>query len=352
MFYKQFLKVIEIDPAVIEKFDYWLATLPIPDQQNITATSVAAILDVDYSTGAKLLEIAFSEKILERNYIVLCPKCDYSLGRYSSEELKDMLSLPMCCDECEEPFILTTDEVYLAYKVIMPPEISPDELSDAINKHLGVAGTEKLNFSKADSLNLAENLYDFLYSPSEPAYTEFSRLRDLLDLDYGKNTTAKGKALENLAQAFFKEIKYVSVSSDVKTGTNQFDCSAICGIISNPTLSVLSYLSPYFIIEAKNEQKKPDNTYFNKLLAIMDTNEAQVGIIIGRKKATKPCKTIAREHYLKHAGGSKHQILVSFSDEDLEMIIDNRINLLRYLEYKIFQITSNDFDVSFYSFIN
>ena len=68
----------------------------------------------------------------------------------------------------------------------------------------------------------------------------------------------------------------------------------------------------------------------------MGTNESQLGIICGRKDATKTCFTIAREHYLKHMDSRKQCIIITFSDKDLKLLIDEEVNLLEYLEYKIF----------------
>ena len=81
-------------------------------------------------------------------------------------------------------------------------------------------------------------------------------------------------------------------------------------------------LAPYFIIECKNElKKKPDNNYCNKLLSIIDTNDAKLGIIWARKDVTSTCFTTAREHYLTHSRSKKDQIIITFSDEDLKEII-------------------------------
>ena len=106
--------------------------------------------------------------------------------------------------------------------------------------------------------------------------------------------------------------------------------------------SVFNYLAPYFIVECKNDpNKKPANTYTNKLESIMDTNDAQFGIVFGRKDATSTCFTISREHYLTKKNSQQQQIIVTCCDNDLNYIIDKRVNLLLYIEYKIFQITSN-----------
>ena len=37
----------------------------------------------------------------------------------------------------------------------------------------------------------------------------------------------------------------------------------------------------------------------------------------------------------------KQCIIITFSDKDLKLLIDEEVNLLEYLEYKILQITAN-----------
>lgn len=226
--------------------------------------------------------------------------------------------------------------------LLLQPGITEDELIRAIEERLNQGECAAVNFSKADSLsNKKEDIYEIYYNPSESAYDRFNELKDKLDLDYGKNTTAKGKALEELILNIFNQIKYVRVTNDVKTKTNQFDCTLLCGINTGYP-SVFNYLAPCFIIECKNEpDKKPNNTYTNKLESIMDTSDAQFGIVFGRKKATSTCFDISREHYLINKNASKQKIIVTCFDDDLKYIIDKKVNLLQYIEYKIFQVTSN-----------
>lgn len=84
----------------------------------------------------------------------------------------------------------------------------------------------------------------------------------------------------------------------------------------------------------------------------METNEAQLGIVFGRLDATSTCFTISREHYLAKKESGKHQIVITCSDEDLNYLINARINLLQYLEYKIFQVTSNAPNTTYEMFQN
>ena len=232
-----------------------------------------------------ILKFAEQQKILDKYYLVKCPDCYYTLDIVTKDEVAYILIHPIYCNECDEEKNISVDNVYIAYTVILQPDITEDELIRAIEERLNQGECAAVNFSKADSLsNKKEDIYEIYYNPSESAYDRFNELKDKLDLDYGKNTTAKGKAFEELILCIFNSIKYVRGSNDVKTKTNQFDCTLLCGI-NTVYSSVFNYLATYFIIECKNEpEKKPDNTYTNKFESIMDTSDAQFGIVFGRKK--------------------------------------------------------------------
>lgn len=344
MFYKQFLKITEaLDPDFVNDFDYWLATLPRNSQKNITASLVGAKFGVKYAVAESILRYAEKQQILEKHYLVKCPDCDYNLKIVTENEVVDILLNPEFCDECGEEKRITLDDIYVAYKVIRLPDATEDEIAKAIEQKLGLDEESKINFIQADSLaNNKEDIYEAFYNPDESAYNTFTELRDKLDLDYEGNTTAKGNALEKLILKIFESIKYVRGTNDVKTCTNQFDCTFLCGVIPTLKLTVFNYLNPYFIVECKNEpKKKPDNTYCNKLESILETNAAQLGIVFGRIDATSPCFQISREHYLINKNLSTQKIIITFSDKDLKYLIDEKVNLLKYLEYKIFQITAN-----------
>lgn len=343
MFYKQFLEAKDIfNSEFVEKFDYWLTTLPKNNQKNITVSVVSSRLGVKYMLANYMLKFAEEKGILEKYYLVKCPDCDFIIDIISKDEIASRLVEGVYCNDCEETKTIQANDIYEAYRVIKSPDVTEEAIEEAIVKRLDVKQGNDINFNQADSLLGKKNtLYESFYFPDESAYEEFQRLRNKLSVDYGKNTTSKGNALEKLVLEIFGQIKYVKVTDKVRTGTNQFDCTALCGI-STPYPSVFDNLAPYFIIECKNEpNKRPNNTYCNKLLSIMDTNEAKLGIIWGRKDVTSTCFTIAREHYLKHSGSGKNQIIITFSDTDLDEIIDNKVNLLQYMEYKVFKVTSN-----------
>lgn len=352
MFYKQFLPITDVlNHEFVEKFDYWLATLPYQNQKNITASVVSTRLSVSYSQAEKILSYAEKQGVLEKYYLVKCPECNYNLYIITMEEIADILMEPQYCDECDDDKRITLDDIYTAYKVILKPDVTEEEITKAIEERLGQSERIDINFTQADSLgNNIKILYESFYSPSESAYIRFAEMRKQLDSDYGKDTTAKGRALEMLILEIFRCIKMIKGTNEIKTLTNQFDCTMLNGF-NTGFLSVFTYLSPYFIVECKNEpENKPNNTYCNKLISIIDTNEAQLGIIFGRKDATSTCFTISREHYLKNSRERKQKIIITCSDKDLEYLIDKRVNLLEYIAFKIFQVTAGCPNSSFEMF--
>ena len=350
MFYKPFSAIMEIfNPTFVKDFDYWLATLPQHKRKNITASLVAAKFGVRYAQAEEMLKYANTQGILEKYYIVTCPYCDDVLAEADQSQLAEILITPQYCEECEEERVISTKDICLAYKVIKKPDISDAVLEEEIERRIHNLNGEHLNFQKADSLeNRPEELYLAFYNPDESAYQTLHEMRNRLDNNY-ENTKAKGDALEHLVEKLFTEIKGVQVSTNIKSATNQFDCTCMTNLKFG-VHTVYDYLCPYFIIECKNEKKKPDTTYFNKLIGILDTNAAKLGIIFARLESTRTCSILSREHYLKSMGTNKPTVIITFSDKDLSLILDDRVNLLDYLNFKILQVTAGAQDADYKSF--
>ena len=174
MFYSQFSKITDLlNPEFVENFDYWLATLPQNNQKNITASVVASRLGVKYSLAEAMLKIAEKQKILERYYLVKCPDCDFNLETISQDELAGVLVNAVYCLECEEDKHISLDDVYTAYRVLIQPDASEDEIARAIEKRINQGDGTNINFSQADSLandkiSLYEAFYLSLIHISEP----------------------------------------------------------------------------------------------------------------------------------------------------------------------------------------
>lgn len=300
MFYKQFSNITDaLNEDIVTEYDYWLATLPERMKKNIPVSIVATTLSITFPVAKSLIDFSVENGIMEKHLILLCPECGAVLqSDVTEEDVAKCLIQEQLCNNCGKSGMVCTEDIYECYDVIKEPDASYSEIQDEIKRRISNKQSNT-NFVKADSLFYfePENLYKCFYNPDESAYKHFSELREMLDLDYGDNNTAKGRALENLVCAIFNEIKGIGATTKIKTNTNQFDCTCLNHIsLSEPT--VYKYFSDYFIVECKNEKKKPDNTYTNKLESILSTTEAKLGIIWGRKDATSTCATISREHYL------------------------------------------------------
>ena len=348
MFYNIFLNVPkEFNSDYIREFDYWLATLPSISQKNITASAVSGQLGGTLYQAEKILDFLEKNKIVSRHYVVRCPNCGEIVEILENEkEISDALLMPMICEECGEQKICPSN-IYSAYRIEKRPDASDREIEEAINRRL----KEKydLNFTNADSLNKKNFLMQCFYNPSESAYDELEIMRKDLDKDYGDNKTAKGASLEELTIKIFENIRFVKGSTKVRTQTNQIDCTFLSNLDTQyPT--IFNYLSPYFIVECKNEKKKPGITYMEKLIKNLENGDAKFGVLFSRKQASKACRDMARDHYLAKTYASKKEIVICMHDEDLKYILDKRVNLLEYLNFKIFQVVNNSYNTTWENF--
>ena len=341
MFYNIFLKVPEdINKEYVAEFDYWLATLPKRNESHITASAVQDKLKGTYYQAQYMLEYAFKRGVLNKHYVVYCPECGETLDVFdTADDVSNGLLNPIYCDECEEYVEIKPENIYSAYKVVKRPDVSEREIEDIIKKRLKKRGVDE-NFSEADSLTKSNFLNVCFYNPDESAYQRFVTMRNELDKDYGDNKTAKGASLEELVLEIFSSIKFFSGTTKLHSETNQYDCTVISEMDTQYP-SVFNYLSPYFIIECKNEKKRPNNTYMNKLIGIVERSEAKIGILFSREKAASTCIRTAYNHYLTKQYAPKKEIIICMDDTDLKYLIDKRVNLLDYINYKICKFTNN-----------
>lgn len=356
MFYKQFLAFTNvIDKKILDDFDFWLAILP--DDSIITTSQVSCKFNIAYSIAEILIDFSFHQGILDKRYSIICPneECNLPFITVEKEEVYSYLGTNQYCHNCDNEYIVTSSDIYVVYVRRKKPNVSEHEIKDAIFLRLGMNDSlfksENENFQMADSLSSrVQELYDVCYFLDESAYEALKKMREALDFDYGKDTTAKGKAYEKLVVRLFGYVKSLTGTHEIRTYTNQFDCT-ISSPITTPYLSIFQKLTPYFIAECKNEKDTPSNTYFHKLSDIMSTNEAQVGIVFSRKKPSQEDMNISREQFLLNRNIPKQRYMISMSDTDLDAIINNRVNLLAYLDYKILEMTTNARNATYDMFI-
>ena len=342
MYYKIFSKTThKFESDIINKFDLWLASLAKKGGRNITVSRVASELNIDYSTASDLLVFSEQQGILSRVYIIRCPECDFIIERIPENVFFDpdtnILDKRHFCNSCGEYYNVDEEDVYIAYDIAKMPDKAVYINETPQNEE------NKGNFTQADSLANIEHLYKIFFAPSESAYNELLSMMQRLDGPF-ENTTEQGHALDSLVMKLIGNIKNSLCSTDIKTTTNQIDCSAIIGI-STLFPSVLRELEPSFIIECKNEKTKPAIGYFSKLSDLVINSDSKVGILWTRKKATKSFFEKSYHTYLK-----SEAIIINMFDDDLHELLVKRTNLLDYLSFKIFQVTHNSFDSNFEMF--
>ncbi len=352
MFYKQFLKIIDvIDEKFVEEFDFWLATLSAREARTISISAVSSRFGVRYGLAKAIVKFAEDEGILKKRYIVICKNedCEFYYQDFDSEELIKVLGTTAYCHNCSQEFQISYENTIIVYSKEKEPNIPETLIEKEIAKRVGDIEQKNFcgNFTGADSLGQDINeIYDLYYKPDESAYEKMKQLQKSLDGPF-TTTKEKGDSLEELALYLFKMIKNISGTNKITTYTNQFDCTMRFSETSESFPSVMQYMSPYFIVECKNETeasgkgKTPSNTYFHKLSDIMSSNEAQIGIVFSRGNPSREDINIARENYLT-CRNSKHQkFLISISNNDLEAIIDKKVNLLKYISFKVDMLTMN-----------
>lgn len=351
MFYKQFSKITDIlDEYFVKEFDFWLTTLPSREAKTISVSAIASKFEVKYSVAKSIVKFAESEGILKKRYIVICQNedCEFYYQDFDADELLQVLGTEVYCHNCSHEFKISYDNTIIVYKKEKEPNVPEELVEREIEKRLKTAEPEKDygNFLRADSLGRDINeIYDLYYKPDESAYNRLAQYKKALDGPFA-TTKEKGDALETLVLDLFNQIKNISGTTQITTYTNQFDCTIRFPEISDSFPAAMKYMSPYFIVECKNEMersgkgKTPSNTYFHKLSDIMASNEAQIGIVFSRGAPSKEDLQIARENYLIYRNSNHQRIVISFCDEDLEMIIDKRENLLKYMGYKIDVLTT------------
>ncbi len=360
MFYKQFLKIIDIlDESFVEEFDFWLATLPKRIAKTISVSAVASRFDVKYSVADALMQFAEKEGILKKRYVVLCSneECDFFHGDFDADDLISKIGERVYCHNCSREFEISFANTILVFSKEKEPDIPEKVLEKEIMKRFNEKEDGNYgNFNNADSLAININeIYNLYYCPEESAYIELKQLKNSLDGPFRTNKE-KGDALEKLVLFLFKQIKNVSTSNEVKTYTNQFDCTVRFPESSASFPTIMKYMTPYFIVECKNETKSdgkgkaPSNTYFHKLAGIMDSNNAQIGMIISRGKPSKEDMIIAHDFFLLNKNSNHQKILLSFSEEDLDLLINKKENLLKYMSYKMDMLTMNAENVAYEKF--
>jgi hypothetical protein len=158
-------------------------------------------------------------------------------------------------------------------------------------------------------------------------------LFDNLTLEY-KTTKEKGDSLEKLAIELLNSVKCFTATKEIRTPTNQLDCTIKNTISIAP--SIFNEIGCFFVAECKNEKKKSNNTYYHKLNSILMQIGGRFGILFSYRNATSTCAMLAREYFLINK-----IIIININYEDMKKIIVNDYNFLDMIHAKIMNVKIN-----------
>lgn len=324
----------------IEKLDKYFAFLPNKSSSVITASNIASKLELDYSIIEILLKKIYELGIIDKVYIVECPECGRIILTCNKKELLERIENLDFCIKCKNDIKITAEDIFVEYRLVKSPNIDSSDIAKETEKLLGGIKEDVDDSAMLRKLfeKNKENPHDFFYNPSIETKQRISDLYISLDAEH-TTTKAKGDSLEGLVKELFNIPYGMKTTETIKTGTNQIDCT-VRNDFAIP-LTVYNELGSIFKIECKNEpNKKPNNTYYQKLYSIINRSknpcEQSVGIIISRLPPTDPCNQLAREFFLRD-----NVIIINICNEDLNKLIYNNTNLLDLIQEKI-QYVKND----------
>ncbi|WP_321994173.1 hypothetical protein [Clostridium butyricum] len=345
MYYPELLELVDkigTKDAVV-KLDTYLAFLPNRSEKIITVSNVANKLELDFTIVEVLLKNIYELGLFEQIFICRCPECNREIFTSNRKDLMNKVKEYSYCSKCLKDIDITLDDIYSGYRLIKQPEIDEqvikEETESLLKTRLKANPDDGLESLKELFEKHKEKPHDFFYNPSEAEMKRLKEKLDNLDLDYGKETTSQGKALEGLICDLFNICIGMTATPVIRTTTNQIDCTVRNDYLI--PLTVYNELGSIVKVECKNEpEKTPGNTYYHKMYGILNTsksqNEQSVGILVSRENIARTCKDLARQYFLKD-----NIIIINICDIDLKRIIDEKANFLDVLQEKIQTLKNN-----------
>ena len=301
--------------------NYFLKLSPSASQC-ITLSKAATAMSISKAKAGQLLNLCCDLHILRLEFSIRCPECGMLIQRITS--LAEINSDTICYN-CSTEFDITNENLEAIFCINENPyfQLGQPDVDQTLPNQ--VAQSDSL----AELLSSGFNFNSTLFNPSDSQYDAWEAMYD--DLTAPKDTTkAIGDSLEKLFLSLLNAINGFTASS-VKTTTNQIDCYVRCRCSS-----ILPFLGERFVVECKNENTIPGNSYFHKLTGIIDgingggnTQVVKLGIIVAKKS---PASTIRHLAVIRYARDGL--VLITFDFDDLAEIIKNKKNLLEMIERK------------------
>lgn len=328
MYYQTLLTLNEkYEGQLIEKYDTWLFNLPKREDDRISIGKVANELQIEFIIAKNLLEDSVVLNLLEHRYAIKCPECGHAIELVSIESLYDKIKEIKNCDACEsEDLEITDEDVQILYK--KKHEVDEKKTTIQANKEISkLTETDSLKGFIEDDIVKPNDIF---YNPTEEEKENMASLFNEIGKE-ASSSTEKGEQLRGLVEYILRRVK-IFEAANIRTATNELDC-----LVKNK----LMFAKPYFtndlgsivIVECKNEQEKPTNTYFHKLQGLLKIFKAKSGIVFAIQQPTRVVRLIANNNYL-----IDNTILISIDKEELRKVVFEGLNFLDLLENKIISL--------------
>lgn len=324
MSYSQSLALRGLEPneeeAVVEYLKH------VAPNHHLYASQFAVNAKISTGKANSILYHLVQEKMATANFAVRCPECGLMFKRVESPA--DIES-SMICNGCDEEVEITAEDVDVFYTLHSNPFVT-GQRNDIAPASSAVPSADTL---AQLIINGTIDINREFYAPTEDQYQELVAMYQAIFDSRGK-PMQKGDSLNFLAERLFNLCKHFRITIKALTNTNQLD-----GLVRNtlfmPGVAPIGNVST-FVIECKNEIKKPKGEYMSKMADILNRTDQSFGIIISKHSPPKTFRQIAYANCLKFGN-----IIISMDQSDLHDIIIERKNLLECMERKIVEVKMN-----------
>lgn len=337
MYYSQLLTLNDSFPLQhIESFDCYLAKLSPAGKKIITAHKLSLATEIDYKECIRFLVKCVDIGFVIKRYTLCCPDCGGPIRVFNVLD-EVFTSQEEYCPRCDKVFQF--DDTNLSANTEVTFSIIGDSSPFADGQQLFEPTLDDVRQAVAPADDLCRAIqyhlisYDELFSPTD---SDYSRLKEELSRVKSPQTTTTGTGatLEDFCADLFGLCKIFKAATDFKTKTNQID--TFVRVTSYIPEGLFGIACNYYVIECKNEAITPKGEYLSKLHSILHTMDGKLGIIVSKKPAPNTYPILAHDYYL-----TDRICFIWFNLNELEDLIDRKVNLLELIDVKIAEIKTN-----------
>ncbi|WP_195945878.1 hypothetical protein [Paraclostridium bifermentans] len=182
---------------------------------------------------------------------------------------------------------------------------------------------------------------------------EISEMIDRIKEDKNMNSYQKGSLFENTIEKILLGTKVFKCIKNKHTTSNEFDLLVklnFNGRCMRDRRIIPTWIPDEFLIECKNHNKAVEVGLIGKFYSLMDVSKISLGIFISREGASgrnekRWCDAAAfiNKINLKYSESQNPRILLDFSIDEIQKVLDDNQNIIDLIHEKKIQI---DMDIN------